>query len=133
MASHHETPRSVDKILLEITEKYEFTKKRGNQKTKYEPVRKPKFLAGKPADASHFGDPGNLGFKSHKGQKVRPLACTELLLSFLSIKLRPLKHCTKHKRRADWGGGTCSLAQETSLPILTGVWVKKKKVHLEKL
>jgi len=31
MASHHETPRNVDKIILEITEKYEFTKEEGTE------------------------------------------------------------------------------------------------------
>lgn len=84
------------------------------------------FLAGKLTDAPQFGEPGSLGFKSHEGQKVGPSACTELLLSFLWIKLRPLKHCTKHKWRADWGGGTCSLGQEISLSISNwGVGEKK--------
>jgi len=48
-------------------------------------------LAGKLADASHFGEPGNLGFKSHKRTEGKALGLYRFVTEFPLNKAEALE------------------------------------------
>ena len=71
MVSHHETPRSTGRIILEITRQYKCIKEEGTENRSYELIWL--LLAEKFANDFHFGEPGNLGCKSYRTTEGKAL------------------------------------------------------------